>query len=310
MTPRHIVVVGNGMVGSRFVEEAVRHDPDGERVRITIVGNEAGRAYNRVLLPGVISGRYSTDEILLPRVDGPSVRVRSGTEVTDVNRRARCVALSDGTKLSFDRLVLATGAHPRIPGVFGLRAPQGRQGSGVATLRSLVDCHRIERLVRSGTRVVVLGGGVLGLETARSLAIRGAHVSVVEAAPWVLPRQLDRSAAKILADSYASLGIAVRCGRKAVSWQPGHGLELDDGTVVAGDVLVAAAGVRSATYLAERAGIAVQEGIVVDDTLTTSDPRVHAIGDCAQHTEGDAGLVSPGWKQAAVLARLLSSPGC
>ncbi|WP_431872268.1 FAD-dependent oxidoreductase [Nocardiopsis eucommiae] len=305
-SPRRIVVVGNGMVGARFAEETARLDPAGDRVRVSVVGAERHPAYNRVLLSGVLAGDYGPDQIRLPAPGGAGITVRTGVAATALDARRRVLSLDDGTHLTYDELVLATGARAALPPVPGVRAPDGGPGEGVHTLRDLEDCQHLLSQTRPGAPVVVLGGGVLGLEAARGLVGRGARVSVVESAPWIMCRQIDQGAARVLADSYATLGVAVHARRSAARWIPGTGLEVDDGTVLPGDALVVAAGVRANTELAARAGIVVDHGVVVDDSLATSDPRVHAVGDCAQHPGGGAGLVQPGWEQAAVLARRLT----
>jgi assimilatory nitrate reductase electron transfer subunit len=303
---RHVVVIGNGMTGSRLADEVARRDPGGERVRLTVIGDENGPAYNRVLLPGVLAGTYTPEDIRLPFPDGPAVTLRTGTAATALDTARRRVTLDDGTALDYDECVLATGARAAFPPVDGVAAADGTPEPGVTALRDLADCRRVMALARPGAPVVVLGGGVLGLEAARALTARGVRVSLVESSPWIMRRQIDRPAADILADRYTALGVAVHSWRVASRWIPGTGLELDDGRVLAGDALVVTAGVRGATDLARAAGLPVEHGVLVDDTLTTGDPRVHAIGDCAQHRGGGAGLVQPGWEQAAVLAGLLT----
>ncbi|MUL40653.1 NAD(P)/FAD-dependent oxidoreductase [Streptomonospora sp. PA3] len=303
---RRIVVIGNGMVGARFAEEVARRDPEGERVRLTVVGAEDEPAYNRVLLPGVLAGRFGPGDIRLPVPESPAVEVRTGTAAVELDPVGRRVLLDDGTALDYDEAVLATGAGAAFPPIPGLAAADGAPEDGVTALRDLADCRRLGALARPGGPVVVLGGGVLGLEAARALAERGMRVSLVESSPWIMRRQIDRPAAEILAGHYTRLGVAVHSWRVASRWIPGTGLELDDGRVLAGDALVVTAGVKARTGLAAGAGIAVEHGVLVDDGLATSDPRVHAIGDCAQHSGGGAGLVQPGWEQAAVLADRLT----
>ncbi|WP_304455028.1 FAD-dependent oxidoreductase [Nocardiopsis sp. YSL2] len=305
-SPRQIVVVGNGMVGARFAEEVARLDPEGRRVHVTVVGTEPHAAYNRVLLSGVVAGDYTPEQIRLPAPDTPGVTIRTGLTATALDTAQRTVTLDDGSHLPYDELVMATGARASFPPVTGVSAKDGQPGEGVTALRDLADCERLLSLVRPGAPVVVLGGGVLGLEAARGLAGRGARVSVVESSPWIMRRQIDKPAAKILGHLYEDLGVTVHSWRVASRWVPGTGLELDDGRVLPGDVLVVTAGVRGNTELVKDAGIEVEHGVLVDDFLSTSDPRVHAIGDCAQHAGGGAGLVQPGWEQAAVLARRLT----
>lgn len=303
---RRIVVVGNGMTGSRFAEEAARRDPAGERVRITVVGAEEGPAYNRVLLPGLLDGTYTPDELALPALPGAVATRRTGITAVSLGLSSRSVALDTGERLDYDDLVLATGARAVLPPLEGLSSPDGAPGEGVSTLRDVADCRRLQALVRPGAPVVVLGGGVLGLETARALTAVGARVSVVEASPWIMCRQIDRPAADILSRRYLDLGVRVYSRSPAARWLPGIGLESADGTVLPGDAVVVTAGARPATELAEAAGLATDRGVLVDDRMATSDARVHAIGDCARHPGGGAGLVQPGYVQAAVLADVLT----
>ncbi|MBB4931946.1 assimilatory nitrate reductase electron transfer subunit [Lipingzhangella halophila] len=303
---RHLVVIGNGMVGARFAEEVARRDPTGERARLTIVGAEDEPAYNRVLLSGLVTGDYTPDDIRLPQPDHPWITYRTGTAAQRIDTTTRTVTLDDGTRTHYDELVLATGARAAFPPITGVAAPDGTPAEGVTALRDMTDCHRVQALTQPGAPVVVLGGGVLGLEAARALAERGARVSVVESSPWIMRRQIDQPAAQILAERYTAIGVTVHSWRVAARWLPGTGLELDDGRTLPGDALIVTAGVRANTELAKDAGITVEQGIVVDDTLATSNARVHAIGDCAQHPGGGTGLVQPGWEQASVLADLLT----
>lgn len=305
-SPRRIVVIGNGMVGARMAQETARLDPQGTRVHLDLVGTEHHPSYNRVLLPSILAGTHTPEQIRLPVPDTPTINVRTGVSATHIDTTQREVDLDDGTHLRFDELVLATGARAVLPPLAGVTTPDGRPAQGVSTLRDLADCQRVLSLVRPGAPVVILGGGVLGLETARGLIERGARVSVVESSPWIMRRQIDQEAAHILARRYEELGVSVHTWRVATRWIPDTGLELDDARLVPGEALVVTAGVRANTELAQQAGIEVDHGIVIDDHLTTSHSRVHAIGDCAQHPGGGAGLVHPGWEQASVLARRLS----
>ncbi|WP_017537693.1 FAD-dependent oxidoreductase [Nocardiopsis halophila] len=303
---RRIVVVGNGMTGARFAEEAARRDPDGRRVRVTLVGAEPGPAYNRVLLPGLIDGAYAPRDIALPEPQTAGITRLRGTAATGIDPRERTVDLDTGERLDYDELVLATGARAALPPLRGLAAADGTPAEGVTALRDLADQRRLAHLVRPGAPAVVLGGGVLGLETARALTGAGVRVAVVEAAPWIMRRQIDRACAQVLARAYEDLGVRVHAWRVADRWAPGSGLVLDDGTVLAGDAIVVTAGVRPAVELADKAGVKVEHGVVVDDRLASSEPRIHAIGDCASHPGGGAGLVQPGYEQARVLADLLT----
>jgi len=309
VSARRVVVVGYGMAGARLAEEVRARDPGGDRVALTVVGEEPHPAYNRVLLSGVLAGGVAVDAVRLHEPDWgarTAVDLRTGTRVVRLDRAARAVELAGGERLPYDALVLATGSTPWLPPVDGLSGPDGRLADGVVTFRDLDDCGRILAAARPGAPVAVLGGGLLGLEAARGLAGRGNLVTVVHPVGHLMERQLDPGAGRVLADALGRTGVEFRFGRLARRHTPGSGLELDDGSRVPADLVVVSAGVRAAADLARAAGLLVERGVVVDDALRTSDPRVHALGDCAQHRGVVGGLVQPAWEQAAVLADLLT----
>lgn len=294
------MVVGNGMVGARFCDEVRRRDPDGRRVRLTVLGAEARPAYNRVLLSTVLAGGLAPRSVeLYPGGWAARRRIdlRTGVAAIKLDRDRRVVLTDDGTEERYDELVLATGSRAHVPAQPGFEH--------ATAFRDLADCERIIAQARPGARFAVLGGGLLGCEAARGLAGRGARVTLVHRGPHLMERQIDAGAGRALAVSLEALGVRVRLGMRAIAWEPGIGLRLED-ELVSADVLVVATGVRAETGLAGDAGIAVEQGVLVDDRLATSDDRVHAIGDCAQHTGAVAGVVQPGWEQAAVLADLLT----
>ena len=291
------------MVGARFLEEVRARDPEGRRARMTVLGAEPRPAYNRVLLSTVLAGGLSAAAVETPFA-APWVDLRIGVTAVAVDRARRVVRTTAGDEIGYDDLVLATGSSPWLPPVAGL------DGDTVVPFRDLDDCARILALARPGSQIAVLGGGLLGCEAARGLSARDVHVTVVHPASHLMERQLDEGAGVVLAAALGRLGVEVRLGVSATAWTPGVGLRCADGTLVAADALVVAAGVRPETGLARDCGIAVDRGILVDDWLATSDPRVHAIGDCAQHPGAVAGLVQPGYEQARVLADLLTGPDC
>jgi assimilatory nitrate reductase electron transfer subunit len=298
-----VVVIGNGMVGARFVEEVRRRDPNGARVRLTVLGAEPRAAYNRVLLSTVLAGGLSARSVELhPRGWATRQRVdlRIGVTATAIDRAHRVVRCADGVEEPYDEVVLATGSRAWFPPLPGL------DDDAVVAFRDLADCERIIGLARPGSRFAVLGGGLLGCEAARGLAGRGVRVTLLHAAPHLMERQLDAGGGAVLAAALDRLGVDVRLGAQATAWEPDAGVRLADRDLVAADALVVAVGVRAEAGLAADAGIATDLGVLVDGSLTTSDGRVHAIGDCAQHPGTVAGLVAPGWEQAAVLADLLT----
>ena len=298
-----LVIVGNGMAGARLAEEVRRRDP-AANVEITLFGAERHPAYNRVLLSSVLSGSLAPELVRLP--EPPRVDRRIGVSVCEIDRAARRVTAADGSTVDYDVLVLATGSRSWVPPTEGLLGEDREPAPGVAPFRTLDDCTRILDQARPGTPVAVLGGGLLGLEAARGLASRGCRVTVVHPVGHLMERQLVPAAGRVLARALAELGIEVRLGVLAARYLPGDGLKLDDGGLVDAELVVVAAGVKPETALADAAGLAVDRGILVDDSLRTNDSSVHAIGDCARHPGTVSGLVAPAWEQAAVLADLVT----
>ncbi|KOV76933.1 FAD-dependent oxidoreductase [Nocardia sp. NRRL S-836] len=316
---RRVVIVGYGMAGARLADELRRRDPD---IAITVIGAEPHAAYNRVLLSTVVAGSMTPAATRL-HDDGwaaaHDIDLRLGHEVVAIDRVTRTVELAatrgasarsdraEGPRVTvpYDALVLATGSTPWVPPAEGL-VEDGTLAEGVVAFRTLDDCARIEAKARKGMPVAVLGGGLLGIEAARGLAGRGCLVTVVHPVGHLMERQLDPGAGGVLARTLGKLGIEFRLNALAAKYLPGDGLVLDDGTHVPAELVVVSAGVRAETSLAVEAGLTVDRGIVVDDVLRTSDPRIHAIGDCAQHPGTVSGLVQPAWDQAAVLADRLT----
>ncbi|WP_457252321.1 FAD-dependent oxidoreductase [Pedococcus sp. P5_B7] len=317
-----LVVIGNGMVGSRFVEDLLAADTSG-RYDITVVGAEACEPYNRVLLSEVVAGKHDLAALTLPTPTSPRLTVLRGAPAAHLDREDRVVVTADGVRLRYDRLVLATGSAARVPPLPGLRSADPLHGdehqhsadplrtddlaAGVHALRTIDDAREVVAATLNATRAVVLGGGVLGMEAACGLARRGVVVTVVHPASTLMERQLDAEAGRVVELAMARLGIDQRVGVGATSAVVDGGrltgLRLDDGELVPTDLLVLATGTVPSTALAASAGLGVDRGVVVDDDLRSPDDhRVFAIGDCAQPPEGGTGLVAQGWEQSRRLA--------
>ncbi|MFI2782709.1 FAD-dependent oxidoreductase [Streptomyces sp. ALB3] len=299
---RRVVIVGNGPAGHRLAELLCARAPGTD---VTVVGAESEPAYNRVLLPSVLAGRLSPGATYLARHREGSVRVRTGVRVVSVDRRRREVRTGEGVVLPYDDLVLATGATCFLPPLHGLAEEDGRTAKGVVALRTLADCQLVEDRLPVRGRVAVLGGGVLGLEVARALTERGYGVDVVHGGPHAMDRQLGPVAGDLLATALDGLQVRVLAGRTATAWT-GDRLVLSDGSSVPAGLLIVCAGVVPETSLARDAGLRVGRGVVVDEYLRTSDPRIHALGDCAEVHGEVSGLIAPAWEQADVLAGVLT----
>lgn len=317
MTPARVVVIGHGMVGARFAEEVRRHDPDARRVRLTVVSAEGRPGYNRVLLPNLLSGVMVEEDLIQNDASRLPAHtdLRTGVSAIRLDLAGQTVHTSTGGHIRYDALVLATGARAHLPPLPGIGQSAGRDYTvfrDYTVLRSIADARRICDLAQAARRrrgrIAVLGGGVLGLEAARALAARGTLVTVVHRGGHLMDRQLDRPGGRVLAAAVRRTGVEVLLGVRAARWESGRGLWLEDGTLVRCSGLLAATGTAPETALAGDAGLRLTEAgaVAVDDALTASDPNVYAIGDCAGHPGAAAGLVQPGWEQAAVLASRLT----
>ncbi|HLV65727.1 MAG TPA: FAD-dependent oxidoreductase [Polyangiaceae bacterium] len=309
-TPRErLVLVGNGMVGHRLCVRLVELGAL-ERYGVVIYGDEATPAYDRVHLTDVLKGR-NPDELLLSRWDWyaeQGIELRLSERVTALFTGERRILTESGRSDTYDKLVLATGARARLPNV-----PVEREGLLVA-YRTLDDARRIlERLERAGPserRVVVLGGGLLGIEAARTLQQRGLCVVVLEAASQLMPRNLDPVGAEALLGLLTEAGLDVRLRRRVQRVEAagaGARVVLEGGEAIDAGLVVAAIGTRAADELARAAGLrcSMHGGVEVNARLRTSDPNVFAVGDCASDGRVPHGLVAPGYAMAEVLAENL-----
>jgi NADPH-dependent 2,4-dienoyl-CoA reductase/sulfur reductase-like enzyme len=304
-----LVVIGGGMAAVRFVEELVARSYAGT---VTVLADEEHAPYNRILLSAVLEGTHNIDAITLRSAEWFAERgvdLRLGARVLEVDRDAGEVMLVDGTRIPFDRLVLATGSIPTLPPIRGLVRFDGSLHPRVHAFRSLADCERLDEEVGrmgAGARAVVVGGGLLGLQVARALSIRGLHTEIVEGAEHLLASQLGEPGGRVLARDLRRLGTDVYTGARAIRMTE-EGVRLDNGYELSTDLVVLTAGGRPSTALARRAGLMVRRGVVVDSSLrSVTDDRIHAIGDCAEHRRRVTGFVPPAWEQAGVLADVLT----
>jgi assimilatory nitrate reductase electron transfer subunit len=304
-----VVVVGHGMVGARFADDL--HGRDGaRRFEVTVLGAEEYEPYNRVLLSEVVAGKLDVASLSLPRTVRDRTTVRPGTSVVALDRAARVVVDEAGETYPYDVVVLATGARARIPAFAGID-DETSLPAGVHALRTLDDAREIVAATVNARTAVVVGAGVLGLEVACGLAHRGLAVIVVHGGPSLMDRQLDGDAGAVVTGELGRLGIGVRLAASTheVLVRDGRleGVRLEGGERIDADLLVLTAGTVPEVGLAQRAGLDVGRGIVVGpDLASPADPRVFAIGDCAQPPEGGSGLIAQGWDQARRLAVLLT----
>jgi nitrite reductase (NADH) large subunit len=299
-----LVVIGNGMAAARFADELSTRALG--RYAVAVIGAEPRLAYNRVLLSSVLAGEVASSDIELkpPRWwRDRGITLRYGCRATAIDTEKRTVALADGTSLPFAKLVFATGSQPIRPAIPGMDLP------GVITFRDIGDIWSIWHRAGAGDRVVVIGGGLLGLEAAYGLAKAGAHVTVLHLMDRLMERQLDPRAAKMLQRAVEQMGIEVILSAdtaEIAGTARAEGVALKDGRTIEADAVVVAIGIRANADLAREAGITVKRGNVVDDALETNVAGIHAIGECAEHRGICYGLVEPAHDQARVLAERLS----
>ncbi|MGL4576234.1 MAG: nitrite reductase large subunit NirB, partial [Burkholderiaceae bacterium] len=300
---------GNGMAGMRAVEELLELAPD--LYDITVFGAEPHPNYNRILLSPVLAGEQTIQDIVLNPLDwyaANNIKLHVGKQVTHINR-AKCeVIAADGTVETYDRLLLATGSNPFI-----LPLP-GKDLPGVISYRDIADTNAMIEAARQYKHAVVIGGGLLGLEAANGLKLRGMDVTVVHVMPWLMERQLDDVAGGLLQQSLQDRGIKFMMQANTEALVAGESgriaaVKFKNGEQIPADLVVMAVGIRPNTALAESAGLHVNRGIVVNDTMQTFDPKIYAVGECVSHRGIAYGLVAPLFEQAKVAANHLAQMG-
>jgi nitrite reductase (NADH) large subunit len=299
-----LVVVGNGMAAARLVDELTKVALG--RYAIAVIGDEPRLAYNRVLLSSVLAGETASHDIELRPASwwgDRGVTLKYGCVATAIDVGRRELKIANEESIGFSRLVLATGSMP-----LRLNVP-GADLAGVHTFRDSRDVDMLLTLAAQKRRVVVVGGGLLGLEAAHGLSKAGSSVTLLHLMDRLMERQLDAPAAELLKSLVERKGIRVLLNANTARLHGEtrvEGIELSDGRRVDADAVVFAAGIRPNIALAKEAGIPVNRGVVVDDVMQTGAPDIFALGECAEHRGICYGLVEPAYEQARVLARHLA----
>jgi len=302
----NIVVIGNGMVGHRFVEKLVEFDTP-HRYRITTFCEEPRAAYDRVGLTSFFAHR-DAEKLMLARLDWyreQGVELHIGDRAGRIDRQRKIVHSDRGAAVPYDRIVLATGSYPFVPPIEGTNLP------GVFVYRTIEDLERIIAYGNKAQRCAVIGGGLLGLEAAKAAYDLGLETHVVEFAPRLMPRQVDDTGSRILAKQIESLGVTVHLNKatKAILGTAAvERLQFGDDDFLVVDMVIVSCGIRPRDELARACGLTVHErgGVVVDDLLRTSDPNIFAIGEVALHAGMIYGLVAPGYQMAEIVAKNLT----
>jgi nitrite reductase (NADH) large subunit len=305
MQKRKLVVIGNGMAGMRTVEEILARAP--EMFEITVFGAERQPNYDRIMLSPLLAGDKSFEKIVLNSYEWyaeNAIKLIAGEAIVEIDREAKIVRSEGGMEVAYDLLLLATGSNPFILPLPGVSRP------GVMTFRSVEDVEKMLSIAAVGKSAVVIGGGLLGLEAAHGLNLRGMEVGVVHLMPTLMERQLDASAAHLLERALTARGMNIFTGANTECFvgetedETSHvkAVRLKDGREISADLVVMAVGIRPNANLAKSVGLACDRGIQVNDAMQTSDPAIYAIGECIEHNKQVYGLVAPIWDMAKVAA--------
>jgi len=301
----HLVVIGNGMAGCRAIEELLARDAG--RYRVTIFGAEPHVNYNRIMLSPVLAGEKTFDDIVINDhawYADNDIALIADDPVTAIDRAGKTVTSRSGRTVGYDRLLIATGSDPFIIPVPGKDLP------GVISFRDMKDVDTMLAAAEAGRAqgggsAVVIGGGLLGLEAAHGLTLRGMNVTVLHLPGTLMERQLDEAAGWLLKTALEGRGQTILTNADTAEiYGEGkvEGVRLKDGREIPASLVVMAVGIRPSAALARAAGLEVGRGIKVDDHMVTSDPAILAVGECVEHDGNVYGLVAPLWDMCRSLA--------
>jgi nitrite reductase (NADH) large subunit len=304
---RNVIVIGNGMVGHKFLELMVNKDSDRAWNLITFC-EEPRVAYDRVNLSSYFSGKTAADLSLVESgfYQENGIQIQIGDRAITINRDKQTVTSANGLEIPYDKVVIATGSYPFVPPI------QGKDISGTFVYRTIEDLEKISDYAKQCRTGVVVGGGLLGLEAANALTNLGLETHVVEFAPRLMPVQIDDAGGIILREKIEALGVKIHTNKNTTEIVSEDNkvvkMTFADGTELATDLIVFSAGIRPRDELARNSGLAVGErgGIIIDENCQTSDPNIYAIGECALYQNRIYGLVAPGYRMAEVAADSLT----
>ncbi|WP_085505992.1 nitrite reductase large subunit NirB [Thalassobacillus devorans] len=301
MSKQRLVLIGNGMAGVRAIEEVLQSTPD--QFDITVFGSEPYPNYNRIELSKVLQGDTEIHDITLNSwqwYEDNNIKLYPGETVLEIDKEKQIVRTDKGRESAYDKLIIATGSLP-----FMLPLP-GADKEGVTAFRDIKDCEKMIECSNHYKKAVVIGGGLLGLEAARGLLNLGMEVDVVHLADYLMERQLDKTAGKMLQKELEKQGmnfLLEKQSEEIIGTDRVEGLKFKDGQQIEADLIVMAVGIRPNISLAKESGIPVNRGIIVNDYLETEVPNIFAVGECAEHREMVYGLVAPLYQQGKEMAK-------
>lgn len=298
LSKQKVVVVGNGMVGHHFIDQLL--NTNSNEFDIATFSEESHLAYNRVMLTSYLTGKSADDLALTTpqQYDAQGVEYFTNEEVISIERKYKELLTASGNKISYDKLILATGSFPFVPPV------PGKDQEHIHVYRTLDDLDAIELSAKSSKVGVVIGGGLLGLEAANAIKQLGLETHVVEFAPRLMAVQLDQDGGDLLCEKISTLGVTVHTQKNTTEIFKGENsryrMNFADGSFLETDIIVFSAGIRPQDKLARQSGLDIGErgGIVIDDQCLTSDKSIYAIGECALWDNKIFGLVAPGYAMA------------
>jgi nitrite reductase (NADH) large subunit len=296
------VIIGGGIAGTTAAEAIRAEDAAGQ---ITILSDESHRLYSRIMLPNYLAGRVEKDKLFMRRqawYAEHGVELRTGEKAASIDPGNKKVLMENGETVEYDRLLLANGASSFI-----IPFP-GHNLDGVQAMRTIEDVDQLVDATAGGKKVVLIGGGLLGLEMAAALSHRGTEVTVIEVFAWLLPRQLDPEGGEVLKKILEKQGLHFRLEAKVESISGegvATGVKLPDEELPAAAVLMSA-GVRPNLDLAKTAGIEVDKGVIIDDKTQTSVSDIYAAGDCTEHKGRPYGLWPAAEEQGQAAGTLMA----
>ncbi len=296
-------IIGGGIAGTTAAEAIREQDLEG---KIDIVETEPSRLYSRILLPNYLAGRMQKERLVIRNEEwyaGKKIDLKTEATVKSIDRDAKKVFLSDNTSWEYDKLLLATGARSFVIPFPGHTLP------GVLTMRTIDDVDKLLAQAKGEKNAVVIGGGLLGLEMASGLSHLGLNVTVIEIFPSLLPRQLDKEGGQVLQKMLEEQGLSFRLDAKVASIngkEHVESIQLESGEELATKVVLVSAGIRPNLDLAREADVQVEKGIVVNDSLATSQPDIFAAGDCTEHKGRIYGLFPAAEAQGRVAGTVMA----
>jgi nitrite reductase (NADH) large subunit len=305
---KNLIVIGNGMVGHKFLELMISSGGNAKWNLITFC-EEPRVAYDRVNLSSYFAGKTAADLSLVEPglYQENGIQIHIGDQAVAINREQKTVTSANGLTVTYDKIVLATGSYPFVPPI------KGNTATGTFVYRTINDLEAISAYAKTCKVGVVVGGGLLGLEAANALKNMGLNTHVVEFAPRLMPVQIDDAGGSVLRTQIEALGVSIHTSKSTTEIISENGkvkqMTFADGSELETDIIVFSAGIRPRDEIARECGLTVGDrgGVVINDYCQTSDPDIYAIGECALYQNRIYGLVAPGYTMAGVVADIFNN---